>query len=289
MTAARRAAESPVHAFTVDFEDWFHGLEIDPADWSGFERRVAVGTDRLLDLLAAAGARATFFVLGAAAESAPGLVREIAARGHEIATHGYGHGFVSRMGPEAFRADLERSLEVLAGLVPAPVRGFRAPYFSIRRGTGWAFEILRECGIRYDSSVFPVRNYRYGVPEAPRWVHETGAGIVELPPSTWRLGGVNLPVAGGAYFRLYPYIVTHFGLRRIAAEGHPAVFYLHPWELDPEHPRIPMPRRIAWTHYLNLARTEKRLRRLLSDFPFTTAAEVLAARGWPLAGSPETG
>ena len=289
MRATPPAAGAPLHAFTVDFEDWFHGLEIDAADRGGFESRLAVGTGRLLDLLAAAGARATFFVLGAAAESAPGLVREIAARGHEIATHGYGHGFVSRMEPAEFRADLQRSLEVLAGLVPNPVRGFRAPYFSIVRGTEWAFEILRECGIRYDSSVFPVRNYRYGVPEAPRRVHETESGVIELPPSTWRLGGTNVPVAGGAYFRLFPYIVTHFGLGRIAAEGHPAVFYLHPWELDPEHPRIPLPRRIAWPHYLNLGSTEKRLRRLLSDFPFTTAAEVLAARGWPVAGSPETG
>ena len=288
MTAPPRAAAAPLHAFTVDLEDWYHGLEIDPAGWKGIENRLAAGTERLLDLLAAAGARATFFVLGAAAESAPGLVREIAARGHEIATHGYGHGFVSRMGPEAFRADLQRSLEVLAGLAPGPVRGFRAPYFSIVRGTEWAFEVLRECGLRYDSSVFPVRNYRYGVPRAPRRVHETHSGLVELPPSTWRLGGTNLPVAGGAYFRLYPYIVTRFGLGRVAAEGHPVVFYLHPWELDPEHPRIPLPRRIAWPHYLNLRHTEKRLRRLLSDFPFTTAAEVLAARGWPVAGSPET-
>ena len=160
------------------------------------------------------------------------------------------------------------------------MRGFRAPYFSIVRGTEWAFDVLRECGIRYDSSVFPVRNYRYGVPGAPRRVHETHAGLVELPPSTWRLGGANLPVAGGAYFRLCPYIVTRFGLGRVAAEGHPVVFYLHPWELDPEHPRIPLPRRIAWPHYLNLHITEQRLRRLLSDFPFTTAAEVLAARGW---------
>ena len=279
---------APVHAFTVDFEDWFHGIEIDAGAWGGFENRLAVGTGRLLDLLAAAGVRATFFVLGAAAESAPGLVREIAGRGHEIATHGYGHRFVSRMEPEEFRADLERSLEVLAGLVPGPVRGFRAPYFSIQRGSEWAFEILRECGLRYDSSVFPVRNYRYGFPGAPRGAHETAAGLIELPPSTWRLAGTNLPVAGGAYFRLYPYIVTHFGLRRVAAEGHPVVFYLHPWELDPEQPQIPLPRRIAWPHYLNLRSTEQRLRRLLSDFPFTTAAAVLAARGWPAAGSPET-
>ncbi len=288
MTSTPRAAGAPLHAFTVDFEDWFHGIEIDAGAWGGLENRLAVGTGRLLDLLAAAGVRATFFVLGAAAQSAPGLVREIAGRGHEIATHGYGHGFVSRMEPEEFRADLERSLEVLAGLVPGPVRGFRAPYFSIQRGTEWAFEILRDCGLRYDSSVFPVRNYRYGVPGAPRWAHETDSGLIELPPSTWRLGGTNLPVAGGAYFRLYPYIVTHFGLRRIAAEGHPVVFYLHPWEFDPEQPRIPLPRRIAWPHYLNLRNTEQRLRRLLSDFPFTTAAEVLAARGWPAAGSPET-
>ena len=265
-----------VNAFTVDLEDWFHGIELDPGDWARQEPRLAIGTRRLLELLAAAEVRATFFVLGAAAEAAPDFVREIAAQGHEIATHGYGHEFVYRLGPEAFRADLERSLEVLGGLVDTPIRGFRAPYFSIVRGTEWAFEVLQSCGIQYDSSVFPVRNYRYGIPDAPRWAHRITPEMLELPPSTWRLAGRNLPIAGGAYFRLFPYTLIRFGLRRVNAEGQPAVFYLHPWELDPGQPRLPLPRRVAVTHYHNLMGTERRLQRLLSEFRFATAAEVLA-------------
>ena len=271
-------AESGTDAFTVDFEDWYHGIEIDRADWSRFESRIEVGTGRLLDLLDEAATRATFFVLGAAAEGAPDLVREIAHRGHEIATHGYGHDFVYDLGQENFRADLERSLEVLAGLVTNTVRGYRAPYFSITRRTPWAHEVLRDCGIQYDSSVFPAHNYRYGIPDAPRFAHEVIPGLLELPPSTWRVAGRNVPVAGGAYFRLFPYTLTRFGLRRAHAVGEPAVFYLHPWELDPEHPRLPLPRRVALTHYHNLATTQGRLRKLLVEFDFEPAGDVLARR-----------
>ena len=278
MTGGGSPGAPPLSAFTVDFEDWYQGIEIDRGDWGGFENRLAVGTSVLLDLLDGAGVRGTFFILGAAAEQAPDLVREIARRGHEIGSHGYGHGFVYDLGPEGFRADLERSLEILAGLVSAPVRGYRAPYFSITRGAEWAFDVLRACGIEYDSSVFPVRNYRYGIPDAPRHPHQVRPGLLELPPSTWRCAGRNLPVAGGAYFRLFPYTLTRLGLRRVQAEGLPAVFYLHPWELDPDQPRPPLPRRIAATHYFNLAATETRLRRLLADFTFGPAAEVLAAQ-----------
>lgn len=262
-------------AFTVDFEDWYHGIEIDPADWGGFEQRLEVGTCRLLDLLAAAETKATFFILGAAAEQAPDLVREIARQGHEIGSHGYGHEFVYRIGAERFRADLLRSLEVLDGLGISTVRGYRAPYFSITRAAPWAFDVLQDCGFAYDSSVFPVRNYRYGIPDAPRFAHEVQPGLLELPPTTWRLAGRNIPVAGGAYFRLFPYTLTRFGLRRAHAEGEPAVFYLHPWELDPEHPRLPLPRRVALTHYHNLSGTSARLRKLLAEFNFGPAQEVL--------------
>jgi polysaccharide deacetylase family protein (PEP-CTERM system associated) len=281
----------PVHAFTVDLEDWFQGIELDRGRWSEFDSRLAVGTDRLLRLLADAGVRATFFVLGAAAEVVPDLVKRICAEGHEIGTHGYGHDFVYRLEPKVFQQDIERSMELLERLTGASILGYRAPYFSIVRGAEWALEVLRACGIRYDSSIFPVHNYRYGIPDAPRWAHEVIPGLVELPPSTWRLGGRNVPVAGGAYFRLFPYTLSQFGLRRVAAEGQPVVFYLHPWELDPEQPRIPLPRRVAVPHYANLRRTAPRLRRLLADFRFSTAADVLAARGWSLAatGSPETG
>lgn len=262
-------------AFTIDFEDWYQGIEIDPSGWDGFASRIEVGTHRLLDLLDEADTRATFFVLGAAAEKAPDLVREIAARGHEIGSHGYGHEFVYRIGADRFRDDLLRSLEVLDRLGISTVRGYRAPYFSITRASPWAFDVLQDCGFHYDSSVFPVVNYRYGIPDAPRFIHEVQPGLLELPPSTWRLAGRNLPVAGGAYFRLFPYTLTRFGLRRAHAEGEPAVFYLHPWELDPDHPRLPLPRRVALTHYYNLSGTSARVRKLLAEFNFAPAAEVL--------------
>ena len=272
MTAARGLQD----VFTVDFEDWYQGIELARADWDRFESRIEVGTCRLLDLLDAADTRATFFVLGTAAEQAPDLVREIAHRGHEIGTHGYGHEFVYRLGADLFRADLERSLEVLGRLVDTPIRGHRAPYFSITRASPWAFDVLQECGITYDSSVFPVQNYRYGIADAPRFTHEVRPGLLELPPSTWRVAGRNVPVAGGAYFRLLPYTLTRFGLRRARAEGEPAVFYLHPWELDPDHPRLPLPRRVALTHYHNLSGTQARLRKLLAEFDFAPAGAVLA-------------
>ena len=270
-----RAGESISNIFTVDLEDWFQGLEIDSVLWGGFESRLRIGTDRLLEMLDRAGAKATFFVLGYAAEQAPDLVREIHERGHEIGTHGYGHEFVYQLGPDRFRTDLQRSLEVLDRLVGVPVRGHRAPYFSIVKGTEWAFEILCESGIRFDSSVFPVANYRYGIPDAPRWIHQVGDGLMECPLSTMRIFNRNLPICGGAYFRLYPYALTQSFVRRLNQSGRIAVFYMHPWELDPDQPNLKLPRRIGLTHYWNLAATSKRLRRLLDDFRFTTMGRAL--------------
>ncbi|MEW6750972.1 MAG: XrtA system polysaccharide deacetylase [Candidatus Latescibacterota bacterium] len=275
------SAAAPLNAFTVDLEDWYQGLEIDAACWHGFEHRLEVGTLRLLDLLREAGVRATFFVLGLAAQQAPDLVREIQRHGHEIGTHGHAHRFVYRLGPEGFHADLCRSLEVLAPLVAAPVRGHRAPFFSITRQTPWAFEVLHRQGIRYDSSVFPVRNYRYGIPGATRWIHPRAEGLMEFPPSTVRLLGQNVPVGGGAYFRLFPYSMTTRALRTVTAAGHPAAFYVHPWELDPAQPRLDLPRRIGLTHYWNLGCTAGRLRRLLCDLPFGTMSAALEAHGPP--------
>ncbi len=272
------AAEGPViNAFTVDLEDWYQGLEIDADEWQGFENRLEVGTQRLLDLLEAATVEATFFVLGYAAERAPQLIRRIAAAGHEIATHGYGHSFIYKLGPEGFRRDLERSLAVLQDILGAPVQGHRAPFFSITRAADWAFDVLRQCGIHYDSSVFPVYNYRYGISDAPRWIYQTDAGIAEFPLPTYRLGGRNIPLGGGAYFRLFPYNITAYGMRRINAQGRPVAFYIHPWELDPEQPRLALPRRIRLTHYWNLASTERRLERLLREFSFTTMDRVLGS------------
>jgi polysaccharide deacetylase family protein (PEP-CTERM system associated) len=269
-----------VNAFTVDLEDWFQGLEIHNDRWGEFEDRLAIGTGRLLDLLDEAGVRATFFVLGSAAESAPDLVRLIHARGHEIGTHGHSHQFVYRMGAASFAADLARSLAVLREIIDAPIYGHRAPYFSITDKSPWAFQVMRDQGLRYDSSVFPVRNYRYGIPHAPRSIYRPEPGLVEFPISTVRLLRTNLPVGGGAYFRLLPYTLSRLGLRRINSSGSPAVFYIHPWELDPDQPLLELPRRISLTHYRNLAKTSRRLRKLLRDFRFAPMGQVLEEGGW---------
>jgi len=267
------------NALTVDFEDWYHGLEIAPSGWTGLEDRIELGARRLLDLLHEKRVRATFFVLGILAEKHPQLVREIAAAGHEIGTHGWSHTMVYRMTPEAFSAELRRSIDLLEELSGQRIVGHRAPFFSITRRSLWALEILVQCGIRYDSSIFPVLNYRYGIEDAPRWPYPidngTAGTLTEFPITTWRVFGRNIPVAGGAYFRILPYAFTRTAYRAINRTGHHAVFYIHPWELDPEHPRIPVPRRIAATHYANLHVTEPRMRRLLTDFAFAPMKDVL--------------
>lgn len=267
-----------INALTVDFEDWYQGLEIPLERWDGYEDRLAVSGRRLLRLFAEAGVRGTFFVLGVVAERCPELVGEIAAGGHEVATHGWSHAFVYRMTPGRFREELRRSIQLLEEISGQKIVGHRAPYFSITRESLWALEILAEMGLRYDSSIFPVRNYRYGIENAPRWPYPvaTGAGtLMEFPITAWRVLGRNLPVAGGAYFRLYPYALTRTAFRRINAAGEPVAFYVHPWEIDPGQPRLPLSRRIALTHYANLGATERRLRRLLRDFRFAPMREVL--------------
>ena len=268
-----------LNAFTVDLEDWYQGLEIEKEHWREFAARVEIGCGRLLGLLERAGVRATFFALSDIGERHPDLIREIARRGHEIGTHGDSHTFLYRQSPDQFRAELLRSVEVLSRVSGHPVVGHRAPFFSITRRSLWALDVLAEAGIRYDSSIFPVRNYRYGIPEAPTtpWRHQAPSGqvLVEFPVSTVRLFGQNVPASGGAYFRIYPYAVTRWLMRRVNHAGWPVVFYLHPWELDPEQPRPPLPWRIRATHYHNLGRTVERVHRLLGDFRFATLGEVI--------------
>jgi polysaccharide deacetylase family protein (PEP-CTERM system associated) len=266
------------NALTIDFEDWYQGLEIPHTQWAGYEDRVVPAGRRLLGLLEETGTRATFFVLGYVAEQHPEIVREIAAAGHEIGTHGYSHTLIYQQTPELFRREMDRTIKLLEDITGQRVLGHRAPFFSITRDSLWALEVLGELGIRYDSSIFPVLNYRYGIADAPRWPYTLAAGaqnLMEFPISTWKLLGRNLPIAGGAYFRIYPYAFTRRAFRSVNDNGHPAVFYVHPWELDPQHPRIQLPRRISLTHYFNLQKTEGRLRRLLRDFSFAPMKEVL--------------
>lgn len=267
-----------VNALTIDFEDWYQGIEIPQARWDGFESRIERSGRRLLEILSASGTHATFFVLGCIAERYPGIIKEIASAGHEIGTHGYAHEFVYQLSPDEFREIMRRALGLLEDTTGSKVIGHRAAFFSITRKSLWALDVLCDLGIRYDSSIFPVLNYRYGIPEARRWPYEVavaGKTIIEFPVSTVRLLGRNIPVGGGAYFRIYPYILTRSALRSINREGYPFAFYLHPWEIDHAHPRIPLPRRVALTHYVNLRATEGRLRRLLCDFSFLPMKEVL--------------
>lgn len=278
MRGAALSLSNITNALTIDFEDWYQGLEIPHTQWDGYEDRIRLTGGRLLELLASAGVRATFFVLGYVAERHPKLIREIADCGHEIGTHGYSHTLIYRQTPEVFRQELTRAVRFLEDITGRAVLGHRAPFFSITADSRWALDVLGELGLRYDSSIFPVRNYRYGIADAPRWPYQIKTKhkqIAEFPITTWEVFGQNLPVSGGAYFRIYPYALTQRAFRAINQAGHPVVFYLHPWEIDPDHPRIPLPRRIALTHYFNLGATQERLCRLLQDFNFAPMKEVL--------------
>lgn len=277
------------NVFSVDLEDWYQGLEIDINDWRGYESRIERGLEVLLGLLDEAGVKATFFVLGWQAEQTPHLVPRIAARGHEIASHGWSHRFVYQQGPAEFREELRRSLRVLEEQSGARVQGYRAPFFSITSEALWALDILVEEGVVYDSSVFPALNYRYGIPAAnrhPGWIRTPSGGrLFEVPLSTVRVPGpnsrfgLNLPVAGGGYFRLYPYGLTRLLGRRLCdAEARSLVFYVHPWEFDEGQPRIKLPRWLPQvTHYHRLDSTAAKTRRLLADFPFVPMREAFAA------------
>jgi len=267
------------NAFTVDFEDWYQGLEIYKVDsWHKFETRIDRYCDQFLELLERHNTKATFFVLGYVAEKLPRLVELIHKGGHEIGSHGYGHNQIFRLTREQFNDEIVRTDEAIMSITGKKPIGFRAPIFSIVEGSYWAFDVLLDNGYQYDSSIFPVLNYRYGVVKSNRFRHpitaESGRQIVELPVTTGRLLGVNLPVGGGAYFRIWPYAVIKWGFRQVNHLGNPGMFYVHPWEIDPDQPKTEMPGRIYLTHYWRLGSTLKNLDKLLTDFEFSSAAEV---------------
>jgi len=275
-----------VNAMSVDVEDYFQVSAFDGVvsrqSWAERESRVVVNTERLLGLFDEAGVRATFFVLGWVAERHPDLVRRIVALGHELASHGYLHQLVYDLSREEFRDDVRRAKALLESTSGVPVLGYRAPSYSIVERSLWALDVLIEEGFAYDSSIFPIHHDRYGIPDAPRHAHvrssEAGS-ILEAPGSTVRCGGVNIPVGGGGYFRLLPYSVTRWGFSRINdIEHRPAIFYLHPWEVDPEQPRIEVGAISRIRHYRNLHKTASRLRTLMSEFAFSTMADVLGLR-----------
>jgi polysaccharide deacetylase family protein (PEP-CTERM system associated) len=261
---------------SFDVEDWYMGLEIGMERWGGFEKRLGRGLEVVLDELARASARATFFVVGRCAEEHPHLIRSIAEAGHEIGTHGYSHTKVYEMTPSAFEEDLARSIRAISDATGQPVRAFRAPYFSITAESRWALDLLPRHGIAYDASIYPGPNYRYGIDGSPETPYLVGdPPIPEFPTTLGRLSRVKFGL-GGAYFRILPYAVTRHCIARLNRAGQPVMFYLHPWEFDPGQPRIRMPRRRAQlTHYFRLGVTRRRFARLLSDFRFSTASDVL--------------
>ena len=275
------------NALSVDVEDYFHvsafAKSIDQKDWDKYPLRVENNTRRLLDLFDEYEVKATFFVLGWVAERANGLVKEIAARGHEVACHGFSHQLVYNQSPEVFREETIRSKHLLEDITQAPVRGYRAASYSITNRSRWALDILVEAGFEYDSSIFPVRHDRYGIPDTPDFPYRietpNGNSLVEFPLSIAKYLNFSLPVAGGGYFRLYPYTLTKAGLTQINRKLQPFIFYLHPWEIDPDQPRISAGWFSRFRHYNNLDKCESRLRKLLSDFKFDTTSNVLTTLG----------
>lgn len=279
------------NALTVDVEDYFHvtafARHVDPVTWGRLPQRVEHNTHRLLDLFDEHGVRGTFFVLGWVAERSHALVRAIADRGHEVACHGYSHRLVYGQMTTVFREETVRAKTCLEDQVQRPVLGYRAASYSVTKRSLWAMDILAELGFVYDSSIFPIRHDRYGIPGSPRWPYRLttrdGCSLIEFPLSTVSILGYRLPAAGGGYFRMYPYGLTHCCLAHInRAEGRPFIFYVHPWEIDPYQPRIRAGVVTSFRHYMNLKGCERRLRRLLQDFDFAPVKDVLGTLTIPV-------
>jgi len=271
------------NALTVDVEDYFQVSAFEPyvdrRKWGNFENRLPANMDRVLELFGSAGVKATFFFLGWAAEHFPSLLRQVADLGHEIASHGYSHYLVRDQNEREFKQDVERTKKLLEDVTGVPVYGYRAASFSIGSNTPWAYGVLAETGHRYSSSIHPIRHVRYGTRDAPRFrFQDRATGIIELPVTAVEFAGMRLPCGGGGYFRLLPYTWTKWALRRVNnADKQQAIFYFHPWELDPGQPRMRGPDALArFRHYVNLKSSERKLTQLLQDFRWTT---VMSAFG----------
>lgn len=273
-----------LHALSFDIEEFFHSSNltgaITPQDWPNLPSRVEPRTYWLLDLLASTNQHATFFVLGWVAERHPQLISAIGRGGHEIASHGYGHLPVYRQTPGEFREDIRRAKRVLEDLHATSVVGYRAPTYSIVRGSLWALDVLVDEGYRYDSSIFPVYHDRYGIPAAPRHPFRFRNGLVEFPLSTWQGPGIRLPIGGGGYFRLFPYALMRGAFRALERENLPGIFYLHPWDLDSDQPLAGVSPLQRWRQTVGSARAPRKLERFLREFRFAPVGTVLA--GLPL-------
>jgi len=275
-------------AFTVDVEDYFHVSafvsSVRPCDWGRFPCRVEASTHKLLDLAEANDTRGTFFVLGWVAEHYPQLVTEIQQAGHEVGCHSHAHQLVYELGADGFRQDLVRARDTLESIIGQPVTLYRAPSFSITSKSLWALQVLREEGFQVDSSIYPIRHDRYGIPGAPVMPHliETPAGeITEFPGMVFEAGRTAVPVGGGGYLRLLPWMVTERLLGSVRKQGRPLNVYVHPWEVDPDQPRIACSFKSRFRHYQNLRSTMPKLQKMLKRFRLTTMSEVLTTLELP--------
>lgn len=283
MTDTANSRLHPANAMTVDVEDYFQVSAFDPyidrSTWANYESRVEASTDRILTMFDQYSVKGTFFTLGWVADKFPELVRRIADAGHELASHGWDHIMVTRLSREEFGEDIKRAKQTLEDVSGAKVTGYRAPSYSFTNKNDWAHAVLAEQGYRYSSSVAPIKHDLYGIPDAPRFAHPRAEGrIIELPITTTRLLGRNMPCGGGGWFRLYPYQLSHWAIDRVRKkDGERSIFYFHPWEFDPEQPRIDgLDPKTRFRHYQNLSSMEPKVERLLKDFDWSTMADVFA-------------
>jgi len=273
-----------LNAMTVDLEDWYHSIQSIPmSQWDAYPSRLETTTDRILEVFAQAGVRATFFVLGHVAQRHPRLIEKIHSQGHEMATHGMSHRLVYRQNPGTFREDLRHSIHLIEDITQEKVVGYRAPYWSITKDSYWATDVLLEEGLQYDSSIYPFHTYMYGIPGAPRYPYvlreKDGNRLMEFPPSTLAVGKTVVPFAGGLYLRALPCWFVRWAIRNTNRKQQPAVVYAHPPELDRNKPVVALPYRERVLHYHNLGTVERKLRALVSEFRFDCLKQMVATSG----------
>ena len=264
----------PRHAFSVDVEDWYQGIELPFEAWVGKENRIDIGLLKILDLLGERNIRATFFTLGAVAKSNPKSIRSITKYGHEIASHTMNHEKIYDLIPTEFLKQEKECKKILEDVSESKVNGFRAPYFSITTQSLWALDILVQLGYTYDSSISPMQTWRYGIAGTKPGIYQLKSGLIEFTPSLGNFCSHSYGV-GGAYLRIYPYKLTKAALKQSTVNGLPGMFYVHPWELDPKHPRLKIGLKPFITHYSRLGSTVPKLKKLLTDFQFTTVQQAI--------------
>ncbi len=278
-----KQSDKIINALTIDVEDWFHASvfndKISQKQWDKCESRVVCNVCKILHILRTRNVKATFFVLGWVAEKYPEIVQMIQWEGHELSTHGYAHKLIYKQTPKEFEEDVKSSIEIIESQTGTRVVGYRAPSYSIIDETFWAYEVIYDLGIMYDSSIFPIKHDIYGVPFAPRFPYkidlDNGREIYEFPLSTIKYLGKNFPIAGGGYFRLFPYWFIKRGIKKLNASGKPVIVYFHPWELDPDFPRLKLGFTKNFRTYCNLMLTEEKLKQLINDFNFAPVCNVL--------------